>query len=386
MLASNRQNIHWLGAGLSSVPGIRYLAQQGHPMMVWNRTIAKAEAALKDVSNSLATTHAYSETALAKAIQADDIVVSMLPAAKHLDIAKLCLQNGAHLLTASYLSPEMVALDKVAKEKNLCFVNEIGLDPGLDHILAYEAVEAFQKTPHWNDPQARVKFRSLCGGLSEIPNEFRYRFSWSPIGVLKALKNPAAFIEEGTKQETSKVWERTTQVAIETEIFEAYPNRDSLPYISEYELADGAFQLQTFIRGSLRLAGWSKAWKPIFDQIENANDEALSTLSEQLWVDHALENNANDRVILFVRLESESPSHGKWIHQGLVDHLGNESGSAMGKLVSLPLARSTVFIREGKTAKGVTSAPKSPYERNRILCGLAGEGIKLNQKTSWTNA
>ena len=387
MLTTTEKKIHWLGAGLSSVPGLRYLAEQGLPMIVWNRTVSKAEAALSDIPAPLTTIQAYDEALLGRILQADDIVISMLPASKHLDIATLCLHKGAHLLTASYLSPEMAALDQAAKAKNLCFVNEIGLDPGLDHILAYEAVEAFQDTPHWNDPSARVQFRSLCGGLSEIPNEFCYRFSWSPIGVLKALRIPAAFINKGRKQQTSRVWEHTAQVTIENETFEAYPNRDSLPYITDYDLARGNFQLQTFIRGSLRLAGWHKAWQPIFQQIQQSSEEDLSRLSETLWKEHAFARDENDRVVLFVSLESDSPQYGKWRHQGIIDHLGTESGSAMGVLVSLPIALMAISLREGSSATGVGTAPKAPRERNRILGKLAAAaGIRLCQKTSWSNA
>lgn len=379
MSPNTSPTIHWLGTGLSSPPGLRHLANQALPLKVWNRTISKAESALGDAKRDHVEIHPLSFQRLAETIQQGDIVISMLPAGHHIEIAKCCLTSKSHLVTASYLSDEMHSLDEDARSAGLCFVNEVGLDPGLDHLLAYEAVARFRETSHWNNPECSVRFRSLCGGLSEIPNDFCYRFSWSPLGVLKALKTPATFIRDKQIQSTPQPWTETETIEIGTEPFEAYPNRDSLPFLKEYGLDQGPFQLETFVRGSLRLSGWQTAWKPIFQIIPNASDQELNTLSDSLLKEHALNPNENDRVVLWVSLESRSASQGTWHYQALIDLIGTDTGSAMAKLVSLPVAYSALSIIKGQVPTGVTGAPKDAEARNQIFASLSQAGVELSQ-------
>ena len=386
MISSAAPTIHWLGTGLSSPPGLKHLAKQGLKLKVWNRTVSKAEAALGDAKQANVNILPLSMERLSKTITQGDIVISMLPAGHHLEIAEYCLKSHAHLITASYLSEEMQRLDKQASTAGLCFVNEVGLDPGLDHLLAYEAVQRFRESPHWNAPNTSVRFQSLCGGLSEVPNEFCYRFSWSPLGVLKALRTPSKFRRDGQDQSTTQPWTQTKSVEINSKHFEAYPNRDSLAFIKNYGLDQGSFVLDTFVRGSLRLNGWREAWQPIFQQIPVASDEELTSLSQSLWEKHALGPDENDRVILWVSLESRSTSasQGTWHHQSLIDHVGDQEGSAMAKLVSLPVAYTAQSILDKHVSPGVTCAPKTPEERNRIFAGLSQAGIELKQSISWS--
>ena len=133
--------IHWLGAGLSSVPGIRRLAASGRPFILWNRTLSKAQIALDDSSDQAR----YLDWAeLTKAVQPGDVVVSMIPADLHSRVATLCLQRGSHFVSSSYVSPAMQALDAEAKANDLRFVNEVGLDPGIDHLMAHALMADYQ--------------------------------------------------------------------------------------------------------------------------------------------------------------------------------------------------------------------------------------------------
>ena len=133
--------IHWLGAGLSSAPGIKKLSEGKTPLIVWNRSLDKAQKNLADVNVDI---RALTMQELSGAVKEGDIVVSMLPATMHLDIANLCLDQSAHFVSSSYISPEMAALNEKAVSKSLCFVNEVGLDPGLDHILAHDLIARYE--------------------------------------------------------------------------------------------------------------------------------------------------------------------------------------------------------------------------------------------------
>ena len=129
----------------------------------------------------------------------------MLPATIHVQVAEICLGHKAHFVSSSYVSPEMQALDEKAKAADLSFVNEVGLDPGLDHLLAHALVAKYEASESF-DKNNQHYFRSYCGGFPKVANEFKYKFSWSPLGVLKALKSPAQWIGEGEIKQTEKPW------------------------------------------------------------------------------------------------------------------------------------------------------------------------------------
>ncbi|MDP6354395.1 MAG: saccharopine dehydrogenase C-terminal domain-containing protein, partial [Planctomycetota bacterium] len=225
--------IHWLGAGLSSVPGIRGLAASGRPFVLWNRTLSKARIALDGCGQA----RELDWNELTATVQSDDVVVSMLPADLHLRVADLCLQRGSHFVSSSYVSPEVEALDAATKAKGLRFVNEVGLDPGIDHLMAH-ALMADYETSGVMNPAREHCFRSYCGGFPSRPNDFRYKFSWSPLGVLRALKTPARWIENGVETTTDKPWKALSSYAVNLpggeETFQAYPNRDSIPFAEQY--------------------------------------------------------------------------------------------------------------------------------------------------------
>ncbi|OGQ11156.1 MAG: hypothetical protein A2138_26310 [Deltaproteobacteria bacterium RBG_16_71_12] len=376
---STTARAHWLGAGLSSGPGIRRLAVQGEPLTLWNRTVDKARQAIEGLA-STAEVRAYDLPSLRAALAKGDIVVSMLPAPMHPEIARVCLDAGAHLVTTSYLSDAMRALDGEAKAKGLCLVNECGLDPGLDHMLAHKLVAEYRASSAYHADN-RLSFRSYCGGFPKIPNEFRYKFSWSPLGVLRALRSPARALKEGAVREVPRVWQAIERFSVDgpggAESFEAYPNRDSMPYVAEYGF-DKAWPLETFVRGTLRLAGWSAAWQEIFATVGGLTDAQLEQLADRLWREHQYAAAEPDRVVLYVGLSATRPNGSTAFDRAYVmDEAGNAERSAMGVLVSLPATFAVDDVRAGTTAPGVHGAPRDAATIARWFDSLAAGGVHV---------
>ena len=129
------QHVHWLGTGLSSIPGIRRLAKTLENFTVWNRTLEKAQSSINHVNKTNVKAKNFNIENLTSTVKPGDIIISQLPASKHLDIAKLCLEKNCHFASTSYLSDQIRALDKDVKNKKLTFINEVGLDPGIDHFF-----------------------------------------------------------------------------------------------------------------------------------------------------------------------------------------------------------------------------------------------------------
>ncbi len=382
--------VHWLGAGLSSVPGIRRLASSGADMILWNRTLSKAQDALAGVETQ-ATAAELNWDSLTSAIMPGDVVVSMLPGTLHLKVAKLCLEQKANFISSSYLSPEMQALDVAAEKAGLCFVNEVGLDPGIDHLLAHSLVDEYKNSAAY-DPNNSHYFRSYCGGFPKVANDFTYKFSWSPLGVLKALTSVATWRQDGEVKSIATPWKAvktyTAKVAGNVEeSFEAYPNRDSLPFMAQYGFP-AEWNTQEFVRGTLRIAGWTKAWQYLFDEIESlqpANAEkSLTEISDELWDQYAYKDGEQDRVVLCVELEVRDAAQEKvvWHHSYDVDETGNDAGSAMGRLVSFTVSLAVESVLNGELAKGVSAAPDKPSVVSDWLSKLRtmGEVIPQNNR------
>ena len=144
--------IHWCGTGLSAIPGLRALIEEGLDVKVWNRTASKAQEAVGDLTDNIA---AYDIAVLGDELSAGDVVVSMLPGDHHVPLAKCAIANRAHFVSSSYIAPEMRDLDKAAKDAGVCLVNEIGLDPGIDHLMAHKLVELYRASDAF-DPCKRT--------------------------------------------------------------------------------------------------------------------------------------------------------------------------------------------------------------------------------------
>ena len=357
--------IHWLGAGLSSAPGIKRLIGNGAELWLWNRTLSKAQAVIQSLEGQCqARTLDWQQ--LAQHVSKGDVLVSMLPGSFHVQAAQLALDNNAHFVSSSYLSPAMEALNEQALAKGLCLVNEVGLDPGIDHLLAYALVDNYRQSAAYT-PSNRLEFRSFCGGLPAQENDFKYKFSWSPLGVLTALKSPAQWREDGEVKTNSKPWNAVRDYTIalsedHTATFEAIPNRDSLPFISQYQF-DPKWNIDTFMRGSLRLTGWSHAWKDIFSLVESAQGAGatakLTAKSDELWQQHAFKEGEQDRVVLHVELQAKDPDTKQciWRQSYAMDAFGNDQGSAMARLVSTTVSLAVEAVLEERIGAGVTAAP-----------------------------
>lgn len=193
-----------------------------------------------------------------KEIQKADIVISMLPAHLHVEIAEDCIAFKKNMVTASYISPKMQELDAQAKENGLIFMNEIGLDPGIDHMSAIKVIDEIREKGG-----KMIQFESFCGGLvapESDTNLWNYKFSWNPRNVVLAGQGGVSkFIQEGKYKYIpyTKLFRRTEFLEVEGYgRFEGYANRDSLKYRSIYGLDD----ILTMYRGTLRRVGYSKAW------------------------------------------------------------------------------------------------------------------------------
>ena len=354
--------VHWLGAGLSSAPGIRKLAIGKQPLVLWNRSLDKAQALVQNFSTPV-TTKVFQMDALSHAISPGDIIVSMLPADMHVKIANLALQNKAHFVSSSYIAPDMAALNEQVTNSGLSFVNEVGLDPGLDHLMAHSLVSAYKNSASY-DPQDTIAFRSYCGGFPQTPTDFRYKFSWSPLGVLNALRSPATCIRDGAVFEVERPWQALgdyiATLPSGAESFQSYPNRDSLPFVKHYNFGSD-WQVEEFVRGTLRLPGWSDAWADLFVEIDSlegaAGDQRLRAISDELWHLYSYNKDEPDRVVLCVELQANRAGSPVWHQSYAIDASGNDTGSAMARLVSLPVALTVEGIAAGEFDPGVQAAP-----------------------------
>ncbi|MFY0643447.1 MAG: saccharopine dehydrogenase NADP-binding domain-containing protein [Bacteroidia bacterium] len=255
------KNVVVLGAGLSSNQLISYLEDEGGKhnwqLKVVDRDLDLIKSKTKE-STQRSTADLSKKEEISKAILGADLVVSMLPARMHLAVAELCLEQAIHLATASYLSPEIKALNESVIHKKLIFLNECGLDPGLDHLSAMEMFEDIR-----SKGGEITEFESFTGGLVAPDcedNPWRYKFTWNPRNVVLASQGGAVkFLHNGRYKYIPyhRVFRRTEIVQIEGYgKFEGYANRDSLKYRETY----GLEKVQTMYRGTFRRPGFSKAW------------------------------------------------------------------------------------------------------------------------------
>ncbi|MHC5111612.1 MAG: saccharopine dehydrogenase C-terminal domain-containing protein [Planctomycetota bacterium] len=354
--------IHWCGTGLSAIPGLRRLIEGGHAVVVWNRTVEKAREAVGDLTDDI---RAFDLDALCDVLQPDDVAISMLPAAWHVKPAELCISKTAHFVSSSYIAPEMKALDHAAKQAGVALVNEVGLDPGIDHVMAHWMVADYRASAAYNAKNT-LSFIAYCGGVPKHPNAFRYKFSWSPLGVLKALRSPSRSIRDFVELEVARPWDAITSYAAPLavpESFEVYPNRDSLPFMEDYGF-DEAWTVKEFVRGTLRLDGWADAWAEVFREIETlegpAGDKRLKEMSDQLWAENAYDEDEPDRVILCVALKAEKDGVPVYHKTYSLDAWGDRRGTAMARLVSVPVSLAVEAVLNREFSPGVHAAPSDP--------------------------
>lgn len=433
-----------LGAGRSSASLIRYLIDHASACD-WSVTVG-------DISE-VAAIRAVGETGSAKGIHFNiiesaaidtvasaDVVISLLPPHFHHQVARICLEQNKHLLTASYVSEEMAAYHKHAVGSGLLFLNECGLDPGIDHMSAMQVIDRIR------DAGGKiVSFESFTGGLIDPAcdpgNPWKYKFTWNPRNVVMAGQGMARYRKDGELKFVpyQQLFRRTTSVTFpDGERYEGYANRDSLKYMNTYGL-DG---ISTMLRGTLRFEGFCEAWN-VFVQLGCCDDtvlmEDVATMTHRGFVNAFLDSKTDNhdlatRISAAVGQVSEITlqklrwsgffddepiglSHGtpalilehilnkRWkldpgdrdlvamqhrfvyelngtirrIHSSMVVTGDNGTYTAMAKTVGLPMAIATKLLLTGKLTRRGVVIPTTPDFYEPILTELKGLGLSLSE-------
>ena len=433
-------NVLVLGAGRSSGVLIEYLLEQsashGWTVTVADRMVEAATAAVKDHPRGVPVSlDPANETATASLIRDADVVISMLPHAWHVPVATLCLRERRHLLTASYVTPAMNALDKDVRSAGLLFLNECGLDPGIDHMSAMEMIDRIH-----GEGGSILSFESFTGGLiapdTDPTNPWHYKFTWNPRNVVLAgQQGDAEYLYNGetVKVPYAKLFLSTTSFDVPgIGVLEAYPNRDSLRYIELY----GIPETKTLIRGTFRYKGFCSAWNVLvklgccddtreLDKVATTthagfirsflpspngsveeglarfaglaidspemeclrwsgffNDEPIGLTSgtpaqvfEHILMKRwALNKEDHDLVVMLHRIVYESDGKRNSL-QAHMNQVGTDTHTAMATTVGLPLGIATKLLLEGRiTLRGVAIPVKKELYAP-ILHELADRGI-----------
>lgn len=276
-------NILVIGAGRSSIYLIEYLLSKAETHH-WKITVADMDVRLateKTRNHPHSSAIAFDirkEEERRKIIGAHDLVISMLPATMHGDVARDCVELGKHMATASYVSADMKALDAEAQKKGLLLLNECGLDPGIDHASAMKIIDEI----HHQGGELNT-FKSYCGGLvapESNDNPWGYKFSWNPRNVVVAGQGTAQFLQDGETKfiPYNRIFSQIEQVEVGGYgKFDAYANRDSIGYSEVYGLKN----IKTMIRGTFRQHGYCKAWN-VFVKLGLTDDSSRITHADRL--------------------------------------------------------------------------------------------------------
>ena len=278
------RNILIIGAGRSATYLIRYLLDKSSSeklfITIGDISLEAAQKFTKNHTNAKGILlDVFNKEEREKAVRNCDMVISMLPARFHIEVAKDCLTFGKNLVTASYISDEMQSLDKEAKAKGLVFMNEIGVDPGIDHMSAMKVIDNIR-----DKGGKLLLFESFTGGLvapESDDNLWNYKFTWNPRNVVLAGQGGTAeFLQEGLYKYIpyNRLFRRTELIKIDGYgKFEVYANRNSLKYHDVYGFKD----ILTLYRGTIRRVGFSRAWN-VFVQLGMTEDGYTIPNSENL--------------------------------------------------------------------------------------------------------
>ncbi|MEZ5006965.1 MAG: saccharopine dehydrogenase C-terminal domain-containing protein [Chitinophagales bacterium] len=324
------KNILIIGAGRSCSSMIRYFLQNAEQE---NWTIHVGDMDVKMAQEKVGNHprgKAFQFNALDpaqrdKAFKNVDLIVSMLPAHLHIEIAKDCIAKKINLITPSYISPEMQALDKDAQAADIIIMNEIGVDPGIDHMSAKKVLDKIEA-----EGGEITCFESFTGGLvapESDDNPWNYKFTWNPRNVVLAGQGSASkFIQEGQYKYIPyhKLFRRTEIIDIEGYgKFEGYANRDSLKYRAVY----GLHHIPTIYRGTLRRVGFCRAWN-VFVQLGATDDsyilEGSKDMTKRQFINSFLSYNPHDSVELklryYLKIEQDDIIWDKLVWLGIFDH------------------------------------------------------------------
>ncbi len=437
------QKVLVLGAGLVAKPLVKYLLEVPEiTITLGDQFKAKADELIAGHSKGCSVEiDVNNEQKLDGIVKDHDLTISLIPYIHHLKVASLCIKHKKPLVTASYVSPAMKALDKAAKDAGILFLNEIGLDPGIDHMSAQQIIDQVHKKGG-----AIESFKSICGGLpapDANDNPFGYKFSWSPRGVVLAARNSARYLRDGRIVETPgkdlflDVFEQDVDGVGRLEV---YPNRDSIPYSEIYSIPE----TKTMFRGTFRNLGWCKTWKLIADMnyldenprhvkgrsfkdltaevagvnvdrvreniakkfkldpasdiferlswlglfsdevLPAENSSALDLLVAKLQTKMEYKPGERDMVVLVHDFIASYPKEKKRerITSTLLDFGIPHGDSAMSRTVSLPAAIATKLILEGKIRDKGVKIPVEPTIYEPVLKELAKLKISCNEKVT----
>lgn len=433
------QKVLVLGAGLVSRPLVKYLLDSEFELTVASRTLSKAEKLVEGHRNGKAVQlNVKDSDSLKELIKNTDIAISLLPYVFHVKVARICIEFGKDMVTTSYISDKMQALDEEAKKAGILILNEIGVDPGIDHMSAMRIIDNVKSRGG-----EVVSFKSYCGGLpapEANDNPFGYKFSWSPKGVLMAGKNNAKYLENGEVVEVDgeDLFEHHWPLKFEDapEKFENYPNRNSLPYIETYGLEN----VETMFRGTIRNVGWCDAlnsivkldlledeersdlgdltykeliqkqigteredikaavkdylgdattpramdmleWLGLFSDKPVPDENTLLDVMTALFLEKMeYQENERDMIVLYHDFLAELPAGNKKITSTLIDYGIPGGDSSMARTVSLPAAIATKLILLGKINEKGVLAPVIPEIYNPVLDELEKLDISCREK------
>jgi saccharopine dehydrogenase-like NADP-dependent oxidoreductase len=251
------QKVLILGAGMVVKPIVTYLLDKNFHVTVATRTRSKAEEMISGHPNGYAVSWTVEQQEeLDNLIIDHDLTVSLLPWVHHVMVAKKCITHKKNMVTTSYVKPDMQALHQESVHAGIIILNELGLDPGIDHMGAMRIID------HVHARGGKIdEFYSICGALpapEAATNPFRYKFSWSPKGVVMAGNNDGKYLRHGKMVEipTENLFKNPISVDFpKVGKLDIYPNRDSLPYIDLY----GIPETKTIMRGTFRYPGWCES-------------------------------------------------------------------------------------------------------------------------------
>ncbi|HEX8515696.1 MAG TPA: saccharopine dehydrogenase C-terminal domain-containing protein [Bacteroidia bacterium] len=308
-----KKNILVIGAGRSASSLIKYLLDNSDKEN-WNVTVGDVSLELvmqktNDHPNSRAIAFDINnEQQRAEEISYADLVISMVPAFMHMNVALDCVRFKKHLATASYVSKEMAELDTAAREAGIILLNETGLDPGIDHASAMKIIDEIHESGG-----ILTSFKSFCGGLvspESNDNPWGYKFSWNPRNVILAGQGTAQYIESGQYKYIpyNRLFTQTDTIEIDGYgKFDAYANRDSLSYRYSYNLEN----IPTMLRGTLRMPGYCKAWH-VFVKLGLTDDTYKIEASDKLTYPELLDaylpdgnDSTRDKLIKFMGAEMD---------------------------------------------------------------------------------
>jgi saccharopine dehydrogenase-like NADP-dependent oxidoreductase len=432
-----------LGAGMVARPLVSYLLDNDFEVTVASRTLGKAEALVENYPKGDPQEMDIEKPdhieKLEELVKSADLVVSILPYIHHVTVAKLCIKHKKNMVTTSYVSDAMKALDSEAKDAGIIILNESGLDPGIDHMSAMRIIHEVAHSG------GKVNsFKSTTGALPSQKsnnNPYGYKFSWSPKGVLLASRNAAKWLEDG--KEVSIPGEELFENYYIQDVpgvgaFENYPNRNSLPYKDVYGLSHA----QTVYRGTYRNVGWCETLRNIMalgwleqepvegfsgstfgeltanlinsqniDNLEEdvasylglksysaiikrlkwlgllgseplpeGKDNPLDFLNIQSLKKMSMDKDDTDMVVMLHEFIAEYPDKKEYITSTLVDYGIQNGDTSIARTVGIPCAIAVKLIVQGKIDLKGVHIPTLPQIYNPILDELEEHNIKFTEQ------